>query len=249
MKCKYCGAEINEDVKFCTECGHEVLRKRSVIDPLPELDGYRRIRNKVYMFDEHSKPLNIYCFVMIAILAVVFIVGLILKIEFLLVFAGIFLGIMLLMLWANNRQAKRVRFAIGRPLVIILPILMIQVIIGTIFMYSTRNSFDDTFVNSGSEQLNTFELADNEPQSEYSYIPGTYVHEYTEEIGGEMIDVKDSVILHEDHSCEVSFQDTITGEWTETKLIMNNGEEIEYTVDGNELYLNQPFGWVTFTRS
>ena len=138
MKCKYCGAEINDNAKFCTECGQKVMRDRSFIDPFPELDGYRRVRNKIYMCDEHSKPLNIYCYVMLSILAVMFICGFIFKLEFLPIFAGIFMLIILLMLWANNRQTKRVRFAVGRPLIVIIPILIIQVIFASVFMYNMR---------------------------------------------------------------------------------------------------------------
>ena len=136
MKCKYCGAEINSDVKFCTECGQKVMRERSIIDPLPELDEYRRIRNKLTLVDEHSKPLNIYCYVLLGILAVMFIMGFILKLEFLPIFSGFLILIVLLMLWANNRKSKRVRFAIGRPLLVILPFIIIMLIFASVFMYS-----------------------------------------------------------------------------------------------------------------
>lgn len=117
MKCKYCGAEISDNVKICTECGHKVMRERSFIDPFPELDEYRRIRNRIFMVDEHSKPLNIYCYVMTAILIVILAVSLILKVKFLPITALVFIGILLLMLWANNRVAGRIRFGIVRILV------------------------------------------------------------------------------------------------------------------------------------
>lgn len=415
MKCKNCGTENKDGVKFCSECGHEMIRERTLIDPLPELDEFRRVRNKIYLIDEHSKPLNIYCYVMIGICAIAFIAGLISKVVFLPIFTGFFIVVLLLMLWANNRETKRVRFAVGRPLIVILPVLLIFVIFAAIFSHRTDSSYYDDYLNgvyddeksdenyaeadeksndvdeeaveagiityestdgwkisydtekfflndtlgngeicfnyigecsgttaiiisyfpgkmpdevlydktadiddsritrgeaafgkdmywshyrhiapvnedpekgdviyegftaiehnggsvlidsidhletddeqysailnSVSELLNTFELVDHEPQTEYAYIPGEYVHEYTEEIEGEVVNIKDTVILNEDHSCEVSFQDTISGEWTGTKLIMNNGEEIEYTVEGDELYLNQPFGWVAFKRN
>ena len=138
MKCKHCGAEISDNVKFCTECGQKVMRDRSFIDPLPELDEYRRVRNRIISVDEHSKPLNIYCFVMLGILAVMFIMGFILKLEFLPIFSGFFILIVLLMLWGNNRQSKRVRIAIGRPLVVILPVLVIMLIFISVFMYNMQ---------------------------------------------------------------------------------------------------------------
>ena len=135
MKCKNCGAEIGDNVKFCTECGQKVMRDRSIIDPFPELDEYRRLRNKIVSVNEHSKPLNIYCYVMLGILAVMFIMCFILKLEFLPIFSGFFILTVLLMLWGNNRQAKRVRIEIGRPLVVLLPILVIMVIVASVFTY------------------------------------------------------------------------------------------------------------------
>lgn len=121
------------------------MRERTLLNPLPELDGYRSLRNKLTLFDENSKALNIYCYVMLGVLAVMFICGFIFKLEFLSIFAGIFILIVLLMLWSNNRQSKRVRFAIGRPLVIILPLLIIQIIFASVFMYNMSN---DSFFDS-----------------------------------------------------------------------------------------------------
>ena len=113
-----------------------MMRERTIVDPFPELDGYRRVRNKLSLCDEHSKPLNIYCFVMMGILAVMFIMGFILKLEFLPIFSGFFMLIVLLMLWGNNRKSKRVRIEIGRPLVVIMPILIIMIIFASVLMYS-----------------------------------------------------------------------------------------------------------------
>lgn len=152
MKCRYCGSEIDNNAKFCTECGREVTT-----DSLKtSLYEYRRLRNKLYLFDDKSNFLNIYCKIMLAIFAIIFIVSLILKIEFIPIFAGIFMGIILLMLWANNREYKRVRIAVGRPLVIILPILMIQIILVSIFMYSTK-AFDDSFFNTDVSVESSYE--------------------------------------------------------------------------------------------
>lgn len=148
MKCKHCGAETADGSKFCTECGQKVMRERTFYDPFPELDEYRRIRNKIFLFDEHSKALNIYCFVMMSILTVMIICGFIFKLDFLSSLAGIFMVFILLMLWANNRQAKRIRFAIARPLVVIMPLFIIMTIYASVFMGSAESSFDDSFGNS-----------------------------------------------------------------------------------------------------
>lgn len=392
MKCKYCGAEISDNVKFCTECGHKVMRNRSFVDPFPELDEYRRIRNRIYMVDEHSKPLNIYCYIMMTILVVVLAVSLILKVKFLAITALSFIGVLLLMLWANNRDAVRIRFGIARILVFAIPVLTVQAIVMSLFMSGTDNSFNVPFMdndlfktsiatfeakegwkmsydtvkfsrndnlgdgqicfnyigecsgttavlvsyipgklpdevlyektadiddsritrgesyfgkdmywahyrhikpenedpnvgdvvyegftaiehnggtvlidsiehmetndkqyseieNSMSELINTFEFIDHKPQIEYAYIPGTYIREYTDEIDGDEVNIKESIILKEDHSCEMTLQDTVYGDWTGTKIEINWGDEYEYSVEGDSLYLNMNGNWVEFKKS
>ena len=162
MKCKHCGCEIENGAKFCAECGQKIQRKRSIIDPFPELDEYRRIRNRIYMVDEHSKPLNIYCYVMIAILVVVLVVSLILKVKFLPITSLFFIGVLLLMLWANNRDAGRIRFGIARILVLAIPILTVQAIVMSLFMSGTDNSFNAPFFDNDlfKTSIATFESKD-----------------------------------------------------------------------------------------
>lgn len=156
MKCKYCGAEIMDSAKFCTECGKKIMRDRTFIDPFPELDEYRRVRNRIYTVDEHSKPLNIYCYVMLGILAIMCICGFIFKLEFLPIFSGIFMLIILFMLWANNRESKRIRFAIGRIHLVIIPFIIIQVIVASVFTYNTRKA-GESFFNSNNSIESIYE--------------------------------------------------------------------------------------------
>lgn len=229
MKCKYCGTENSDDVKFCTECGQKMMRDRTVLDPFPELDEYRRVRNKITLFDEHSKPLNIYCFVMIGILAVMFICGFIFKLEFLPIFSGIFILIILLMLWANNRQSKRVRFAIGRPLVVILPILIIQLIFVSVFMYNTRESYDDASTDSDyaaeAEDMAVDESAvetDDAIVEETSFglkdYEGFYCYTGTEEIEGYEVPYTYGYLFNGDGTGVSFIQDVIDFTWNETEL-------------------------------
>lgn len=70
---------------------------------------------------------------------------------------------------------------------------------------------------------------------EYAYIPGKYVNKYTDEIDGETIDINDTIILKDDHTCEISFQDDCFGEWTGTKLLMNGGICLVYGLLSQEL--------------
>lgn len=204
MKCKYCGAELNDDVKFCTECGQKVMRDRTFLDPLPELDEYRRVRNRLRFFDEHSKPLNIYCYVMLGILAVMFIAGFVLKLEFLPIFAGIFILITLLMLWSNNRESKRVRFAIGRPLVVIMPLLVIQIIFASVFMYSNRDSYDKSF---GLKDYEGFYCrTDTEEIEDYEV---TYTHGYQFNGDGTGVAYEQDVVDFTWNETELHFADNV----------------------------------------
>lgn len=94
----------------------------------------------------------------------------------------------------------------------------------------------------------TFELLNHEPQKEYAHIPGKYVRKYKEEIEGQEISVEDSVELKDDHTCILSFQDTIEGVWTGTKLITYDKYEEEYKVEGDTLYLNTNGEWLPFEK-
>ena len=98
--------------------------------------------------------------------------------------------------------------------------------------------------------LGTLELVDHQPQTEYAYIVGTYSREYTEDIDGQSKTVKETVVFKDDHTCDVTFQDTVTGDWDGTKISMPDATEMEYTVEGDTLYLNVygDSSWVEFTR-
>lgn len=79
-------------------------------------------------------------------------------------------------------------------------------------------------------------------------VAGTYVHEYTEEIDGSEVTVTDKVVLNEDHSAEVSFQDTIAGKWSDTTISLDNGSEYAFTVEGNELKLDMDGVSISFNK-
>lgn len=112
----------------------------------------------------------------------------------------------------------------------------------------TNEAWYSNKINDQSELINTFELLNHEPQKEYAYIPGKYIHKFSEEIEGDVIEVENIVILKEDHSCEITFQDTVYGEWTGTQIILGDGSELEFTVEGDELYLNESDNWISFTK-
>ena len=113
----------------------------------------------------------------------------------------------------------------------------------------TNEEWYSNEINDESELLNTFELLNHQPQTEYAYIPGTYIREYTDEIGGDEVNIKESIILKDDHSCEMKLQDTVYGDWTGTKIEINWGDEYEYSVEGDSLYINMNDSWVEFKKS
>ena len=112
----------------------------------------------------------------------------------------------------------------------------------------TNDEWYSNEINDESELINTFELLNHQPQTEYAHIPGTYIREYTDEIGGDEVSIKESIVLREDHSCEMTFQDTVCGEWTGTEILINWGDDYEYSVEGDSLYLNMNGNWVEFKK-
>ena len=47
----------------------------------------------------------------------------------------------------------------------------------------------------------------------------------------------------------MTLQDTVYGDWTGTKIEINWGDEYEYSVEGDMLYINMNDTWVEFKKS
>ncbi len=122
------------------------------------------------------------------------------------------------------------------------------IIIETISHYEADEGQAITIGDIMSALLTSFELIDPQPQTEYSYVPGTYVYAYDDEMEGEVIHIENTITLTDDHKCEISAQDTITGTWTGTELVMDNGNTYEYTIEGDSLLYNMDGMWLTFER-
>ncbi len=89
-----------------------------------------------------------------------------------------------------------------------------------------------------------------EPQTELSYVPGTYLQHLTEEYEGETVEVTYSVTLSPDHSGVMSIQDNMDLIWGSYLLYsVTGGYEYEYTVEGDALYINFDGEWSEFRRS
>ena len=83
---------------------------------------------------------------------------------------------------------------------------------------------------------------------ETTSIAGTYSHTYTEEIEGSEMEFTNTVVLNEDNTCEINFQDTISGTWTEDKITLDDGNSYEFNVEGNTLNLNMDGVWISFSK-
>lgn len=105
-----------------------------------------------------------------------------------------------------------------------------------------------TVINFFSVSGETNAAAADTQTTDAADIAGTYTYSYTEEIEGNVIEVEDSVVLNDNNTCEVSFQDTIPGVWSDGVITLDSGEEYEFTVDGDVLNLNMNGEIVSFTK-
>lgn len=92
------------------------------------------------------------------------------------------------------------------------------------------------------------ETAESSSEQETSSVAGTYSHTYTEEIEGSELEFTETVVLKDDSTCEVTFQDTIPGTWTEDEITLDDGSSFEFSVEGNTLNLNRGGEWVSFSK-
>ncbi|MDO5133064.1 MAG: hypothetical protein Q4D81_08785 [Eubacteriales bacterium] len=73
-----------------------------------------------------------------------------------------------------------------------------------------------------------------EPQTEYAYVPGTYSRPGSEG------DKEDRIILKDNHTGYLEFQDRIPITWGSCRITRQNSEEAyEYTIEGDSLYLKE----------
>lgn len=85
-------------------------------------------------------------------------------------------------------------------------------------------------------------------EQETTSVAGTYSRTFTEEMDGSEMEFTETVVLKDDNTCEVSFQDTIPGTWTEDKITLDDGSSFEYNVEGDTLNLNMNGEWVSFSK-
>ena len=87
----------------------------------------------------------------------------------------------------------------------------------------------------------------------YDYVPVTYKSTYTEEIDGTTVEQERSIILNEDHTGKMIFQDEVLQDevdilWYSHEIVTTDGTNTyEYTIEG-DLMINLNDEWITFTK-
>ena len=89
-----------------------------------------------------------------------------------------------------------------------------------------------------TESKKESETEEQVPAEESASIAGTYTHTFTEEMGGSELEFTDTIVLNDDGTCEITMQDTVKGNWSEGKITLADGNEYEFSVDGNALNLD-----------
>ena len=97
--------------------------------------------------------------------------------------------------------------------------------------------------------IDSVEYENFEPQTEFSYVPGTYTCEFTDELDGQEVTAVYQVVLNEDHTGTLSIQDEVPMMWGSNELMAYDlSFRYEYTVEGDSLMVNFDGMWQTFTR-
>lgn len=111
---------------------------------------------------------------------------------------------------------------------------------------ATEGALEYLMDDSFHDIVNSMTFKDAEPQTMFSYYPGTYKRTADAE------DAPDTVVLYEDHSGSLLSED---GEdetiviWTSNELLgRNEAVSWEYTIEGNYLYLNLDDDWVEYEK-
>ncbi len=98
-----------------------------------------------------------------------------------------------------------------------------------------------------SEIIDSITYDNFEEQAMYSYIPGTYKMEFSDEIDGQVTYAEYSVTLNKDHTGVIRLQDDVNVLWGSYELTAEDGSFVyEYNVAGDTLMINYDGNWITF---
>jgi len=121
-----------------------------------------------------------------------------------------------------------------------------------IYFYRTGDDDETEMIGDNiTGLLDTLKFTSHEPQQELAYNVGTYERKYKEEIEGKEQEFTDTIILNDDHTGTLSFQDDIRILWGSYELTeVESSSKYEFKVEGDSLFLNREGTdeWLEFTR-
>lgn len=134
------------------------------------------------------------------------------------------------------------------------------IILGTVLitaMLGGCGKKEETKIVDNTQTVEEQETVSEEPATEEPVaekpekvnISGNYIRTYEEEFDGEVIELTDIIVLNDDFTCEVSFQDTISGTYTDKVISLEDGSEFEFSVSGDELILSRDGLELTFVKT
>ena len=108
--------------------------------------------------------------------------------------------------------------------------------------FTGDNAADMAAVGATETIVDSITYEDFQPQTMYDYIPGTY--------SAEQDDAVMTLTLNEDHTGVLSVQDSIDVIWSSIELIAVDGSfRYEYTIEGDNLYINYDGTWMELAGS
>ena len=124
---------------------------------------------------------------------------------------------------------------------------------GGVLMYditahiSGDDAIDMRVSDTLSEMINSVTFKNFGPQTMYDYVPGVYT--YIDERGEDETPVVRFLTLNGDHTGTLSLEEDIPVLWGSTELIAQDGSSrLEYTVEGENLYLDRDGEWTEYTK-
>ena len=125
---------------------------------------------------------------------------------------------------------------------------------GGVFLTKTVEGLTDEnclegFMGDALWQItDTLTFYNYQPQEEFAYVPGVYARADADP--NACPDAVDRIILKKDHAGTLVFQDSIPIFWGSSELTRKNSDtSYEYTIEGDNLYINLDDEWLEYSRT
>lgn len=135
---------------------------------------------------------------------------------------------------------------------IMLGAMVMAVMLGGCGKKEAASATENTQVEEATEvkeEQKEAEEAEEPAVEENADIAGNYVYTYEEEFDGDVMEFTNIIVLNDDNTCEVTFQDTIKGTWTDNTISLDDGSKFEFSVDGDTLNLDMDGLSFAFTKT